>query len=128
MAQDLETAPARPGAGGGAGALPAGHRIGGRFTLEGTPRRTAFGALYTAQDQQSGHPCSVHILDPRLAGQAGVGDAVLARARDLGGLDHKNVAATVAAGRDGAHLFIATELLDGHTVRELLARKKSTGG
>jgi len=128
MAQDLETAAPHAGAGGGAGALPDGHRLAGRFVLEGTPRRSPFGLIYTAQDEQTGHPVSVHVLDPRLAASPGVADAVLGRAGELGAFDHKHVARTVASGRDGGAVYVATELLEGHTLRELLARKKSTGG
>ena len=127
MAQDFETAPVAPGGGGSAGPLPAGHRLAGRFALEGTPRPSAFGVIYTATDEESGHPCSVHLVDARLARQPGLAEQVLARAGELTALDHKHIARTVHAGREGGHLFVVSELLEGHTLRELLGRKKATG-
>lgn len=109
--------------------LPAGAALGsGRYIVDGLVARNALAEIYTASDANSGNPVSIHVLGAALAASAPIREAVVAAARAAAAIDHKNVARTLDVGIEGAHVYVVTELIEGNPLRELLERKRATGG
>ncbi|HUH05855.1 MAG TPA: protein kinase, partial [Kofleriaceae bacterium] len=135
MAQDIENAAvstaAPPGSrppAGQVGRLAPGVSLGGRYEVGSFITRGLLAELYDGVDTETDHPITVHLLHAALAQSAPVATSVSARARAVTGLDHKNLAQTLHVGTCEAGPFVVTELIDGHTVRELLERRQKTGG
>jgi hypothetical protein len=108
--------------------LPPGSRLaGGRYTIGKRERRGLFGDLYQATDATSGSPLSIHLLDPRLVQTRELVDRVADAVQRIATIDHKNVAKVIELAIEGEHTYLATELVEGHSLRELLDRKRETG-
>ena len=115
------------GAGDG-GRLPPGSRFaGGRYTIGKRERQGLFGELYQATDATTGAPVSIHLIDPRLVQSRELLDRLVDTVRRAGALDHKNIAQVIELAVEGEHTYIATDLIEGHSLRELLDRKRETG-
>jgi hypothetical protein len=111
-----------------AGRLPPGSRLaGGRYTLGKCERLGPFGELYLATDATSGTPLSIHLIDPRLVQSRELLDQLAEAVRRASALGHKNLAHVIELAVEGEHTYIATELVEGHSLRELLDRKRQTG-
>lgn len=130
MPSDVETAAAAASTGQPPGGrLAAGTTLaGGRFTVGQLVRQGALAEMYDGVDSESGDPVSIHLLRAELAGVPAVAQRVLAGGTGLVGVTQKNLAATLAAESTEAGPVIVTELVEGHTLRELLERKQKTGG
>lgn len=111
----------------GSAPAPGAQLGGGRYTLDEVVRPTPFGTLYRATDATSGNPVSVHLLDPALLDDPAVLDALSASVDAAAQLDHKNLAQVVEFAAEGSAVYVVSEFLDGHTLRELVERKRSTG-
>jgi serine/threonine protein kinase len=99
----------------------------GEFVIEGTLRRTAVGEAFRASHPQIG-ALTLHVIAPELARQPAVRDAIAQAAREAAALpEHKHLVRTFGAGVTDGVLWVATEELDGSTLRELLARKREAG-
>jgi serine/threonine protein kinase len=110
------------------GRLPPGSRLaGGRYTVGKRERRGLFGDLYQATDATTGSPLSIHLLDPRLVQSRELVDRVAEAVQRAASVDHKNIAKLIELAIEGEHTYLATELVDGHSLRELLDRKRETG-
>src|SRR5690606_5272514 len=108
--------------------LAAGTRLGGgRYTVSRPVRRGLFGLLYEAADATTGQGVTIHLLDPRLARARGLVDRLAEDARRAAGLSHKNIAQVIELAIEGPHTYLVTELCEGHSLRELLERKRQTG-
>ncbi len=130
MSSDLETAAAAASTGQPPGGrLAAGTTLsGGRFTVGQLVRQGALAEMYDGVNGDSGDPVSIHLLRAELAGVPAVAQRVLAGGTGLVGVTQKNLAATLAAESTEAGPVIVTELVEGHSLRELLERKQKTGG
>jgi hypothetical protein len=111
-----------------AGRLPPGTRFaGGRYTLGKCDRQGVFADVYQATDATAGSPLSLHVIDPRLVQSREMVDQLAEAVRRASALDHKNIAQVIELAVEGEHTYIATELVEGHSLRELLDRKRQTG-
>ncbi len=111
-----------------AGRLPPGTRFaGGRYTIGKCERQGVFADLYQATDATAGAPLSLHVIDPRLVQNREMVDQLAEAVRRASALDHKNIAQVIELAVEGEHTYIATELVEGHSLRELLDRKRETG-
>ncbi len=130
MSSDVETAAAAASSGQPPGGrLAAGTTLaGGRFTVGQLVRQGALAEVYDGVDSESGDPVSIHLLRAELAGVPAIAERVLAGGAALVGVTQKNLATTLAAETTPAGVAIVTELVEGHSLRELLARKQKTGG
>jgi len=118
MTADLGTSPRSAG-------LAPGTRV-ADFAITAPLRRTAFADVYRAR-AASGE-VTLYLFYPDLVRVPAVRDAVLAGARTSAALpDHKHRVRTLGGGMAGDVLWVATEELDGSTLRELLARKREAG-
>jgi len=72
---------------------------------------------------------TVYVVHALIAQHAAVRDQVIAGTRAAAALpEHRHRVRTLAAGLTGDILWIATEEVDGSLVRELLAKKRQSGG
>jgi hypothetical protein len=99
----------------------------GEFVIDVPLRRTAVGEAFRASHPSIG-AVTLHVIAPELARNAAVRDAIAEGARAAAGLpEHKHLVRTLGAGVSDGRLWVATEELDGSTLRELLARKREAG-
>jgi serine/threonine protein kinase len=130
MAQDVETHAASPAATSQppAGRLAPGTQLSGaRFTVQSFVRRSPFAEVYQGVDEETGDPVSIHLVRAELAAHQPIATAILSRADAVCAAVHRNIIRTLEVGRADEGLYAVTELLDGHPVRDLLARKQRTG-
>src|SRR6185436_10813519 len=73
-------------------------------------------------------PATLYVIHARIAAHPGVREHIVAGTRVAAAIpEHKHLVRTLAAGLTGDILWIATEEVDGSLVRDLLAKKKSSG-
>lgn len=71
---------------------------------------------------------TVYVVHAAIAANAPVRDHIIAGTRAAAALpEHKHLVRTLAAGLTGEVLWIATEEIDGSLVRDMLAKKRSSG-
>jgi serine/threonine-protein kinase len=108
---------------GGAGTLPAGTLVGGRYQIQALVAEDAGCQTYRSADGTAGTPVVLRVLavppQVRPVLDADVGWAVKVR--------HPGVSAIVGAGVHGDRLFVAYEAEDGHTVRQLVDAQRAQG-
>jgi hypothetical protein len=72
---------------------------------------------------------TLYVIHPHIAQHAAVRDQIVAGTRAAAALpEHRHLVRTLAAGLTGDVLWIATEEVDGSLVRDLMAKKRQTGG
>ena len=96
--------------------------LAGRFTILRELGRGAIGAVYAARDASTGLVVALKILDPALFSQAGakLAELFLKNARAAARLRHRNIARVFDAGEAGGTAFVAMELVEGKSLRQLL--------
>jgi hypothetical protein len=108
-----------------AGQLPAGTTIGGRFRLEAPLFQDAVSQTYRAIDLGQQVPAAVRIVPLRLVGPNGA--QLEADIEKASAIVHKNLVDVLMVGREADFYFIATELLDGQTLRDFIDGKRGEG-
>jgi hypothetical protein len=74
-------------------------------------------------------PATLYVIHARIAAHPGVREHVIAGTRVAAALpEHRHLVRTLAAGITGELLWIATEEVDGSLVRDLLEKKRASGG
>ena len=99
--------------------------IGGRFRIEGLLTQDAASQTYRAQDTGQGIPATVRIIPLRVLGAAA--SSLEADVEKASAIVHKNLVDVLMVGREADFYFIATEWLDGQTLREFLDSKLGEG-
>jgi hypothetical protein len=108
-----------------AGQLPVGTTIGARFRVEGPLFQDAVSQTYRAVDLGQGVSAAVRVVPMRILGaQAAQLEADIEKASAV---VHKNLVEVLMVGREADFYFIATELLDGQTLREFIDGKRDEG-
>jgi hypothetical protein len=108
-----------------AGQLPAGTTVGGRFRLEGPLQQDAVSQTYRAVDLGQNIAAAVRVIPLRLLG--GNAQQLEADIEKASAIVHKNLVDVLMVGREADFYFIATELLDGQTLREFIDGKRGEG-
>src|SRR5205085_9289950 len=106
-------------AAGAAENIASGTLLAGRYRVEGELGKGGMGRVLSAVDERIGRRVAVKVV-------TGAHDpARVARfeqeARTAGALEHPNGLAVYDLGEEGGVPFLVTELLEGHTLRTLLA-------
>ena len=88
------------------------------------------GEVYKARDSRLDRLVAVKILPPAMALSDDARERFEREARSISRLSHPHVCALFDVGREGDTLYLVMELLDGETLKELVARGplKMTGG
>jgi serine/threonine protein kinase len=90
-------------------------------------RHTVYGELFQATDTSTGSPVSIQLLRHELTADPGQMQALQEAAGKATMVDHKNVARVLDMATEGEHVYLVSEFLDGHTLQELLDRKRAEG-
>src|SRR6185436_8935401 len=100
---------------------------GGRLQINAFLGRTFFGETYAAQDRSSGQPVAIRVLAEPLARDPQAAQRLGQLAAGLGKLEHKNLCRPLEAGNEAGILWLSSELVDGQSLRSLLAKKRAAG-
>jgi serine/threonine protein kinase len=99
--------------------------VGGRFRLDGLLSQDAVSQTYRATDANRRGPAAVRIISMRALGSSAA--QLVTDVENASALVHKNLIEVLSAGREADSFFIATELLDGQTLREFIDGKRNEG-
>lgn len=108
-----------------AGQFQVGAVVGGRFRLDGPLSQDAVSQTYRATDANRRGPAAVRIISMRALGPSAA--QLVTDVENASALVHKNLIEVLSAGREADSFFIATELLDGQTLREFIDNKRNEG-
>ena len=101
--------------------LPSGSVL-GRYEIKSLLGQGGMGAVYRAADTSLGRDVALKVLDPLVAGDPERVHRFLQEARAASALNHPNIIAIHEAGEAAGTRFIATELVDGRTLREIIQK------
>ncbi|MCK5800653.1 MAG: protein kinase [Deltaproteobacteria bacterium] len=101
--------------------------IGGRFQIESHLGTGGLGELYRALDQKTGKPVAIRILADEIAQSEAAVEQLREQVRLASSLNHKNAARVFGMGKEGSHRYIASEFINGQSLRHLIDRKRQTG-
>jgi serine/threonine protein kinase len=107
------------------GQFQTGAVIGGRFRLDGLLSQDAISQTYRATDANRRGPAAVRIISMRALGPSAA--QLVTDVENASALVHKNLIEVLSAGREADSFFIATELLDGQTLRDFIDNKRKEG-
>src|SRR5262245_2433492 len=100
--------------------LATGQRLGG-FEILGPLGAGGMGEVYRARDTRLGREVALKVLPESLAADKSRLSRFEQEARAASALNHPNIVSIFEIGREGETTFIAMELVDGKTLRELCA-------
>ena len=110
---------------GSSGQIPAGATIGGRFRVDGLLAQDAVSQTYRATDISHRNAAAVRVIPMRLLGASAA--QLETDVENASALVHKNLIEVLTVGREADFFYIATELLDGQTLREFIDGKRREG-
>jgi eukaryotic-like serine/threonine-protein kinase len=110
---------------GSSGQIPSGATVGGRFRIEGLLFQDAASQTYRAADLSHRNAAAVRVIPLRVLGASAA--QLETDVENASALVHKNLLEVLTVGREADFFYIATELLDGQTLREFIDGKKREG-
>jgi anti-anti-sigma factor len=90
----------------------------GRYKIESKIGDGHLGAVFRATDTRKDATIAIKVLSPSFS--EGAIERFLQQARQIINLDHPNIAEVYDCDEDRGISFMATELIEGHTLRDLL--------
>ena len=105
----------------------AGDAIAGRFLIKDGLGAGPLGWVFRALDQESGEQVAIKILSPRFLQLPEERVAFGAQMQRALAIDHPNAARAVAAGIDGDKPWVASQLLEGLTLRRIMDLRRQKG-
>jgi serine/threonine-protein kinase len=120
-----------PAAARGAPRLKPGTTLNDRYQIDELVARTFYGEIYRGRDLGDGRMVTIKAIPPQLIADAQVRTRLEREIQIAVQLDHKNVGATYGlfgamVGSDPVS-YLATEHIDGQSLREMIDKKKSGG-
>src|SRR5947209_480812 len=94
----------------------------GHYKISGPIGTGGMGEVYLATDITAGRKAALKLLPARFTGDAERLKRFRQEARAVVGLNHPNILTIYEIGEDHSTYYIASELIDGETVRQRLAR------
>jgi len=110
---------------GSSGQIPAGATVGGRFRIDGLLAQDTVSQTYRATDGTHRSAAAVRVIPMRVLGASAA--QLETDVENASALVHKNLVEVLTVGREADFFFLATELLDGQTLREFIDGKKREG-
>jgi len=110
---------------GSSGQIPAGATVGGRFRIDGLLSQDAVSQTYRATDVGHRNAAAVRVIPMRVLGASAA--QLETDVENASALVHKNLVEVLTVGREADFFYIATELLDGQTLREFIDGKRREG-
>ncbi|MBZ5736792.1 Stk1 family PASTA domain-containing Ser/Thr kinase [Nocardioides mangrovi] len=111
-------------AAGGASDPMTGRLLDGRYRVGSRIARGGMASVYEATDLRLDRTVAVKIMHPGMGDDAEFAARFVREARAAARLSHPNVVAVYDQGDDDGTVFLAMELIDGHTLRDVI-RKES---
>ena len=108
-----------------ASALPPGTRL-GRYEIRSLLGAGGMGVVYLALDTELGRTVALKILPPNLIPDPKLLHRFMQEAKAASGLNHPHILTIHEIGNDATFHFIATEFIDGHTLRWLIKNDQLT--
>lgn len=102
------------------GDLSPGSLYAGRYRIEGLLGRGGFGGVYRARDERLQRSVALKVVHKVRGGEDGDLDALLTEARTVALLDHPHIVPVYDAGVEGGVPWIASRLVEGHSLKEFL--------
>jgi hypothetical protein len=102
------------------GVLAPGARIDG-YRIEGLLGKGGMGAVHEATQLSLGRRVAFKVIDPALATDPTLRERFRREGPLQAGIDHPHILPVYEAGESGDHLFIAMQLVRGHTLKQLIA-------
>ncbi|HET6149263.1 MAG TPA: protein kinase [Polyangia bacterium] len=99
--------------------------IGGRFRIEEPIGQDTVGRTYRAFDTAQGAPAAVRVIPLRVLGANA--RALEVDVEKASAVVHKNLVSVLMIGREADFYFIATELMDGQSLRDFMDAKRADG-
>jgi len=96
----------------------------GQYTVVRELGRGAMGRVYLATDARLGRQVALKALAPHLTGEVSHRERLKREARAAAGLTHSGICTVYALEEIDGHLFIVSELIEGHTLREEITRDR----
>ncbi|MGI8416249.1 MAG: Stk1 family PASTA domain-containing Ser/Thr kinase [Nakamurella sp.] len=100
-----------------------GSMLDGRYRIGSVIARGGMSTVYRGLDTRLDRPVAVKIMAARYSGDAAFLTRFSREARLAAGLSHPGIVAVYDHGRDGEHVFLVMELVDGGTLRELIHQR-----
>ncbi|MBI3854800.1 MAG: protein kinase [Planctomycetes bacterium] len=99
----------------------------GPYKITGAIGRGGMGAVYEGLDETLDRRVALKVLHGQFADNREYQDRFLREAKNAANakLDHPNITQVYAAGRQGAHLWLAMQLIRGRTLNKVLEEKKA---
>jgi serine/threonine-protein kinase len=116
--------PARTGVDGGAGDPLIGRVLDGRYEITARVARGGMASVYEATDIRLDRTVAVKVMHPGLGDDDEFAARFVREARSAARLSHPNVVNVFDQGDDHGTVFLAMELVPGHTLRDVI-RKES---
>jgi hypothetical protein len=108
--------------------LAQGTVLGGRFEVEYLAASADFGSIYKARDKERGLDVALRVLPKELIVSQEDENRVRERIRVVSSLSHRSVQSVFGMGKDDSgSVFVATEWVDGSSLRAVLDRRAKTG-
>ena len=98
-----------------------GDTIGGKYTLEVLLGRGGMGAVFRAKNKLTGRRVALKWMLPSMVATDELRARIFREARAMGRIEHPNVCAVYDVGEEGEAVFLVMELLEGHSLRTILA-------
>jgi Protein kinase domain len=107
------------------GQIAAGAIVGGRFRIEEPIAQDSVGRTYRAFDITQGAPAAVRVIPLRVLGANA--RALEVDVEKASAVIHKNLVTVLMIGREADFYFIATEPMDGQSLRDFMDAKRADG-
>jgi serine/threonine protein kinase/formylglycine-generating enzyme required for sulfatase activity len=104
-----------------------GEAVAARFQVKDHLGAGPLGWVFRATDTESGESVSLKVLSPRFLQLPEEQSAFLQEMERTRTLEHGNIAHVVASGLDGPRPWIASQLLDGLTLRRIMDLRRQKG-
>ncbi|MBL7223054.1 MAG: protein kinase, partial [Candidatus Brocadiae bacterium] len=95
----------------------------GEFVIESVLGRGGMGAVYKGTQPSLGRSVAIKVLPERLASDASFIERFHREARAAAAINHPNIIEVYSIGKDKGHEYIAMELVDGESLRDVLRRE-----
>jgi len=93
----------------------------GPYRVTGLIGKGGMGEIYAAEDPRLGRQVALKLLSSSVTGNAGTVRRFQQEARAASALNHPNIVTVHDFGQSGGIYYIATELVEGRTLREIMA-------
>ncbi len=103
-----------------------GRNLAGRYAISRKLGAGGMGAVYLATQQAMGRQVAIKVLDPKVAQDPAAVQRFHAEAQVVANINHPNIVTVFDFGQDDDGLvYLAMELLEGVTLRDLLKERKA---